>query len=249
MGEKEIKNTKGEIFSHEFSSNTEKESRGEKYRMRLYKMKGSGEKKGSSGASDPADTENLLFLQLNQIVNPDEPSSEVPVAEVCFDVNGGLQVRSATEIKSEIIKSTVDGFAALVNGVVGEPGETSSHGGAEAKDQDLYDHKGAEVHSVIHQTAKGEIHIQDNNRSSIDLQSGHISIKCDKTFHVKCSEFKVDSETTNWTNTKTVVWAQGTDTTFQGKNMLHDFTSDTRKASSITDEGGTVAATGAISHN
>lgn len=237
MGESEVSNVEGEIFYHEYGSNTEKESRHEKFRLRVNKMKGSG-KKPTSGSTDMPETENLYFIQVNQILNPDEPEKEVPMAEICVDIDGGLLVRSGGEIKSEIVQSTVDGFSALTGGIAGEPSPvTGTHSGTETKNQDKYDNGGAEVHSVIHQTKTGDIHIQDTNGSSIDLQKGNISVKCDKTFHLVCSEFKAESETTIWTNTKTVNWAQGKSSIFQGKNITHDFQNDVRNAKNINDNG------------
>lgn len=236
MGESSVQNTDGEIFSHEFMANTEAEGRHEKFRVRLLKMKSSGVRPSSNGAGDPPTIENLLFLQINQIKSEGGvPDKEIPVGEVCIGVDGGLQVRSSVEIKSEIIKSTIEGFSALVGGLgQGKVSPvTSTHGGNKTKDQDLYDRKGAEIHSVIHQTASGEIHIQDTDESSIDMQKGNIHIQCKGTYKVVCKDFVVRSTNVDWNNKQHVNWAMGLNTKFNGKAMTHEFDVDLTKAASI----------------
>lgn len=279
-GEVDSFNNEDNIEYHEFESNVAKEGRHEKYRMRLYKHKVSGQKKGSGGIGDPPDTENLFFLQLNQIKYSGEtPETEVPVAEVCFDINGGLQVRSATEIKSEIIKTTTEGFAALMGGVVGVPGPTGTHGGDQTTEQDPSTNAGAEVYSVIHQTATGEIHIRDNWNSTLDFQKENISFKCNKVFRVVCDKVWINSRLTDWNNDDLTVhhtgdaahitgtdidWTYGQSMSTKCRTMTDtndDLTQKTSKtisreaktisdkAKELTRQGDTISDKGAISHN
>ena len=143
-----------------------------------------------------------------------EEESEVSLGEVETPVGDTLEATGSWKVTHRFIKDTPS---------------TSTHKGEATTGQDLYELATATVLSVIHQTSDGEIHLQDNEKSSIDMQKGNISIKCKGTAHIDCDELKVTSKKTNWSNTDTVSWSMGKSSVLQGKVISRTFKEDKSK--------------------